>query len=70
MDLKFDKNTGRILSCIVSGKLPPSEEVLSLAEEELPEDFMATFPLGKYLVKNGEIVENKKIARAKTKSAA
>ncbi len=67
MDLKFDRATGRILACVVSGKLPPSEEILSIADQDLPEDFMAAFPLGKYLVKNGELVENKKFTRTKAK---
>jgi len=60
MDIKFDKKSGRILSCTIEGKIAKTGEVLTVDETMLPEDFIAMFPLGKYLVKKGEIIENPK----------
>jgi len=65
MDIKFDLRSGRILSCAVEGKLAKAEDILTVTDSLLPQDFMSMFSLGKYVVKDGEIVENKKFAMPK-----
>jgi hypothetical protein len=57
MEIKYD-NKGRILACsVLAGK--ENGKVLKISESKLPRDFLATFALGKYLVKNKKIVANK-----------
>lgn len=65
MDIKFDKKTGRILSCTVEGKIRKAGDVLRIADDALPDDFMATFAQGKYLVQKGKIVKNKAYRKPK-----
>jgi hypothetical protein len=57
MDIKFDLNTGRILSCTIEGKIDKADNVITVDDVVLPEDFMSMFPLGKYLVRDGDIVD-------------
>ncbi len=65
MDVKFNQDTGRILSCTIEGKIERAEDVLTINDAALPKDFVAMFPLGKYLVKKGAIVESKKFVMPK-----
>jgi len=66
MDIKFDRKSGRILSCTVEGKTAKADDVMSIDEALVPPDFMTMFPLGKYLVKNDEIVEKKNFKTPKS----
>jgi len=76
MDIKFDQDTGRILSCTIEGKIEKTDNVITIDDAHLPADFMTMFPLGKYLVRDGEIIdkdapekpENKPGSVAKKKS--
>jgi len=61
MDIKFVKESGRILSCVIEGKVEKSDDVIRVANDVLPKDFLAMFPMGKYLVRRGKIVENMKL---------
>ena len=58
MDIKYDEK-GRILSCSTVKKVERGKNILKVPEKALPEDFLATFALGKYRVSKGKIVENK-----------
>jgi hypothetical protein len=49
---------GRILSCSVDEAEIEHERVLQVPEDQLPDDFLSTFALGKYHVEDGELVEN------------
>jgi hypothetical protein len=59
MDIRFVKQSGQILSCVIEGKIKKTDDVITIADNDLPKDFLVTFPLGKYLVKGHKIVENK-----------
>ena len=65
MIIKFDKNSGRILSITRAGKIGEAENVLKVNETKLPKDFLKMFALGKYLVKEGKIIKNKKFVKPK-----
>ena len=57
MDIKYDLKTGRILSCTIEGKIEKTDNVVTLNDAQMPADFMTMFPLGKYLVRDGDIVD-------------
>jgi len=67
MDIKFDKKTGKVLSCTIEGKIEKADNVLTIDDATLPEDFTQMFPLEKYLVKKAKIVENKKFVMPEMK---
>lgn len=62
MVIQYDEK-GRIFSCNADkfeAKLKPGKLIIKVPDHGLPEDFQATFALGKYLVRKGIIIENKK----------
>jgi hypothetical protein len=65
MIIKYDINSGRILLITRAGKIRETENVLKVEETKLPKDFLKMFALGKYLVKEGEIIKNKKFVKPK-----
>lgn len=66
MDIRFVKENGQILSCVIEGKITKTDDVITIANSDLPKDFLVMFSLGKYLIKKGKIVENKKFAMSET----
>jgi hypothetical protein len=64
MIIRYD-DKGRVLSCTVDSWAADGhagDRVLRVADDELPEDFLATFALGKYVVRRQKVVENKDFA--------
>jgi hypothetical protein len=59
MVIKYDK-TGHILSCHADEIMVKGKNTLRVSDKTLPEDFLTMFALGKYFVRKGKIVENKK----------
>lgn len=61
MNIKFDERGG-IISCGNPSQIPAAENVIEVDDKVLPQDFLRTFALGKYIVdpKKKKLVENKK----------
>ncbi len=46
MNIKFNMN-GLILACGVHSQIPAADNVISINDTDIPEDFLRTFALGK-----------------------
>jgi len=60
MNIRFNED-GKILACGIPGQIPDSTNVITVADKDIPEDFLRTFALGKYCVdpQKKKLVENK-----------
>jgi|GEM_PF-2594466 len=57
MDISFDSQ-GRILSCSLVAGVIGGDNVLTIPDDQVPDDLLATLASDKYLVRKGRIVEN------------
>ena len=58
MEISYDSE-GRILACSPVEGVLSGENILSLADKDVPEDLLRTFALGSYIVRKGKIVAGK-----------
>lgn len=57
MQVKYDSK-GRVLSC-GAGEFPGrGQKVVEIPDDDLPDDFLARFAVGKYVIRDGQLTRN------------